>query len=234
MRVAAVRAHMTMGTYDQERPPARLEGSGAPTARAGAGGRGRHIVGHVLGTDEVARGLVTSVGIDVAEATRGLDLVGLDRERNIVVSRGRLSVADVVALTIALRPGVVCIDSPSGWSSSGRSRQSERQLAAIGIQSYRTGPDPSDHPFYAWMKVGFSIFEHLAARYPLYRGGEVAGTAAEIFPHAIACLLAGELRPTETPKQVFRRAVLRDAGVAEHELGTLDRVDAALGALSRD
>lgn len=232
MRVAAVRAHMTMGSYDQALAPGRGEGSAAPGAQADIGARDRNIAGHVLDTAEVAAGLVASVGIDVAESKRGLDLVGLDRERNILVSRGGLSVADVVAHTISLRPAVVCIDSPSGWSSSGRSRQSERLLAQVGIQSYRTGPDPGDHPFYAWMKVGFEIFAGLAAFYPLYRGGEVAGTAAEIFPHATACLLAGELRPTETPKEVFRRSVLREAGVAEQELATLDRVDAALGALT--
>lgn len=119
----------------------------------------------------------------------------------------------------------------------GRAPRGVHSSTVIG-QRRRSASSPIERvpiraiPFYAWMKVGFSIFERLAPLYPLYRGGEVAGTAAEIFPHAIACLLAGELRPTETPKEVFRRAVLRDAGVAEHQLGTLDRVDAALGALT--
>ena len=199
---------------------------------AGAKPEDIQVVAPALAANALSRVPVASVGIDVAEAKRGLDLVGIDRERNIVMSRGRLSVGDVVALTIRLRPEVVCIDSPSGWSSSGRSRRSERELAALGIQSYRTGPDPGDHPFYAWMRVGFSIFEGLSDVYSLYRGGKVAGTAAEIFPHATACLLARELRPSETPKVTFRRTVLRDAGVAEHQLQTLDRVDAALGALT--
>ena len=173
-----------------------------------------------------------AVGIDVAELRKGLDLVGLDRDRNVLVTRGRLSLDEVAEITLSLRPAVVCVDSPSGWSTSGPSRLAERQLARIGIQSYRTGPDPGDHPFYRWMRVGFEVFKRLAPVYPLYRGGPVAGTAAEIFPHASACLLSGRLRPRDVPKERFRRTVLREAGVSEDQLESSDRVDAALGALT--
>jgi predicted nuclease with RNAse H fold len=173
-----------------------------------------------------------SVGVDVAEARKGLDLVALDSERNIVESRSRLTVDDVVEIAIALRPGVVCIDSPSGWSTSGRSRRAERQLAAVGIQSYRTPSDPGDHRFYGWMRVGFEIYDGLRASYPVYRGGAVAGAAAEIFPNATACLLAGELRPANTPKVDMRRQVLRDCSIPEHKFHTPDQIDAALGALT--
>jgi hypothetical protein len=104
MRVAAVRAHMTMGTYDQVR---------TPRVRTGVEPRDAEVLGLAVGADALGGAEVASVGIDVAESKRGLDLVGLDRERQVVVSRGRLSVGDVVALTIALQPKVVCIDSPS-------------------------------------------------------------------------------------------------------------------------
>ena len=70
-----------------------------------------------------------------------------------------------------------------------------------------------DHPFYRWMRAGFEVFRLVSAGYSLYRGGAVAGTAAEVFPHASACLLAGALRARETPKDTFRRSVLRAAGV---------------------
>jgi hypothetical protein len=82
------------------------------------------------------------------------------------------------------------------------------------------------------MRVGFELFARLSEAYPLYRGGEVAGTASEIFPHASACLLAGHLRPRDVPKQTFRRGVLREAGVPEDRLVTPDQVDAGLGALT--
>jgi hypothetical protein len=82
------------------------------------------------------------------------------------------------------------------------------------------------------MRVGMQLFASLAATYPLYRGGPVAGTCAEIFPNASACVLAGELRSRGTTKSDARRGVLREWGVAEQELPTLDRVDAALAALT--
>lgn len=82
------------------------------------------------------------------------------------------------------------------------------------------------------MRIGFEVFERVSARYPLYRGGSVAGHAAEIFPHASACLLAGRTRPRELPRETFRRAVLSASGLATDQLTTLDQVDAALGALT--
>ena len=173
----------------------------------------------------------TSVGIDVAESRKGLDLVALDRERLIAAAESRLTVDEVVESVVSLQPSVVCIDSPSGWSRSGKSRLAERQLARLGIHAYYTGQDPGDHPFYAWIRVGLQIFERLAVEYPLYRGGEVAGHAAEIFPHASAALLANSL-PARDQKEPFRRKVLRDHSVAEEDLPTLDLVDAALAALT--
>jgi alkylated DNA nucleotide flippase Atl1/predicted nuclease with RNAse H fold len=221
MRVAAVKAHVTMGTYD--RTP--LSSTDAPSR---SGERSAEIPSEGV----AALTSSASVGIDVAQQRKGLDLVALDRDGNIVVVRQRLTVEAAVDLTISLQPAVVCIDSPSGWSRSGRSRLAERELATIGIQSYRTGPDPGDHPFYAWMRVGFEIFKQLSAGYPLYKGGLVSGTAAEVFPHATACLLAGTLRPRTQAKEQFRRRVLEQAGVRADQLRTLDHVDAALGALT--
>ena len=83
------------------------------------------------------------------------------------------------------------------------------------------------------MRVGFEVFERVSSTYPLYRGGPAAGTAAEVFPHASACLLAGRLRSRDTPQPEFRRRVLRAAGIrTQGDLPTRDRVDAALAALT--
>ena len=127
------------------------------------------------------------------------------------------------------------------WSSAstrrrvGRDRvravDAERLLARLGIHAYYTGKDPGDHPFYAWIRVGLQIYERLALEYPLYRGGDVIGHAAEIFLHASAALLASSL-PARDQKEPFRRKVLREHGVAEEDLPTLDLVDAALAALT--
>ena len=100
---------------------------------------------------------------------------------------------------------MVCIDSPSGWSTSGSSRSAERQLSALGIQSFRTGADPGGYPFYAWMRVGIEIFAKLRDMYPLYRRGPVSGTAVEVFPNASATLLAGQLRARKESKLDFRK-----------------------------
>jgi predicted RNase H-like nuclease len=174
-----------------------------------------------------------AVGVDVAEARKGLDLVALDASRGVVDCRRRLTVDDVARIALhELQPEVVCIDSPSGWSTSGPSRLAERRLAAVGIQSFRTGADPGNHPFYAWMRVGFEIFDALHDTYPLYRGGLVNGTAAEVFPNASAVLLAGQLRSADESKLNFRRRVLEEQGVRTDALTTLDLIDAALCALT--
>lgn len=177
--------------------------------------------------------LTVAVGVDVAEERKGLDLVALDHDHRIVASHGRLTVDQTAVLILEeLRPAVVCVDSPSGWSISGRSRGAERELARVGITAYATGPDPGDHPFYRWMRVGFSVFSKVAASYPLYRGGAPAGTAAEVFPHASSVFLAGRSRQPDEDKVSFRRHVLRHLGVDAGALPTADRVDAALGALT--
>jgi hypothetical protein len=97
-----------------------------------------------------------AVGHDVAEERKGLDLVAVDGDRAVLAIAGRLSVADVARIVLEeIRPEVVCIDSPSGWSTSGKSLAGERALASLGISA--TGADPGPHRFYRWMRVGFAI-----------------------------------------------------------------------------
>lgn len=173
-----------------------------------------------------------AVGVDVAEARKGFDLVALDAERDIVCSQGRLAVDEVVSIISKLRPAIVCIDSPSGWAKSGRSREAERCLAAAGISSFPTGPDPGDHPFFRWMRAGMSLFAALAGAYPIYREGDPAGHAAEVFPNATAVLLGGRRSAQGQSKVSFRRELLLEQGVSAGALPNLDRVDAAIAALT--
>jgi predicted nuclease with RNAse H fold len=176
---------------------------------------------------------VISVGVDVAEARKGLDLVALDAERHVVASHRRLTVEQVAGLVLdELRPDIVCIDSPSGWSHSGRSRQSERELARLRMSAFATGADPGDHRFYQWMRVGFLVFSAVAERYPLFRGDNPSGRAAEVFPNASAMFLAGRPRSGRESKLQFRRQVLRARGVDDGLLSGIDQVDAALAALT--
>ncbi|HEX4863208.1 MAG TPA: DUF429 domain-containing protein [Acidimicrobiales bacterium] len=174
-----------------------------------------------------------AVGVDVAEARKGLDLVALDSSRQVVASHGGLAVDQVAALVLGeLRPDVVCVDSPSGWSRSGRSRRAERELARMRISAFATGPDPGDHSFYRWMRVGFSVFDAVATRYPLFRGDDPRGRAAEVYPNAAAVLLAGRAKEKQESKLQFRRHVLLAKGVDSARLPGIDRIDAALAALT--
>lgn len=173
-----------------------------------------------------------SIGVDVAEERKGLDAVALDAERRVVRSIRRATVAQVAAMVADLRPDVVCIDSPPAWATTGRSRTGERELRRLGITAFSTPTDPGDHPFYRWMRVGFSIFDAVAASHQRYRGGPVQGTAAEVFPEATAVLLEGRLRPAGETKRRFRRAVLERQGVDTAGLRSVDAVDAALAALT--
>ena len=174
-----------------------------------------------------------AVGVDVAEERKGLDLVALDSARHVVCSRRGLTVDGVADLIVRdLRPDVVCIDSPSGWSLSGASRKAERDLARLRISSFATGSDPGDHSFYRWMRVGFAVFAALASRYPLFRGGDPSGQAAEVFPNASAVMLAGRARTKGESKLRFRRQVLAENQVDATVLAGIDQVDAALGALT--
>ncbi len=172
------------------------------------------------------------IGIDVAEQRKGLDAVALDADRCVVAAIAHATLAQVVEMVGSLQPDVVCIDSPPAWTLGGTTRAGERGLRALGITSFSTPTDPGDHPFYRWMRVGFSIFDAFADDYPRYRGGTVRGTAVEVFPEATAVLLRGHLRPKNESKSVFRRAVLADCGVDHASLRSVDAVDAALAALT--
>jgi predicted nuclease with RNAse H fold len=177
--------------------------------------------------------VAVAVGVDVAEARKGLDVVALDAQRRIVASSRRATAAHVAAIVAGLDATVVCIDSPSGWAAAGeRSRAAERDLRPLGISAFSTPTDPGDHPFYGWMRAGFAVYEAVAATHPLFRGAAVAGTAAEVFPEATAVLLAGRKRPKDETKVTFRRAVLDAQGVGATALRSADQVDAALAALT--
>lgn len=174
-----------------------------------------------------------SVGIDVAEASKGHDLVALEQGARVVHSSGRLTTEDVIGLIGQLGPAMVCIDSPSGWTRMGRSRAAERELRLLGISAFATPTDPGDHPFYRWMRAGISIFDALSKAYPIFRGGSPEGSAAEVFPEATAVLLSDRLRRPKESKATFRRLVLQNHGIEDVSLvPNLDRVDAALAAVT--
>ena len=175
-----------------------------------------------------------SLGIDVGVG-KGLDVVLLDGRLVPLHVSSRVHVPDVRHLIRDLRPDVVAIDSPPRWAASGRSRRTERELAALNISSFNTPSEEHGvgNRFFAWMEVGFEVFAQAAASgFPLYSAGSPRGKALEVFPHATAVVLAGCLAPRGARKHAWRTAVLRAQGVRTDELGSADRVDAALAALT--
>jgi predicted nuclease with RNAse H fold len=177
---------------------------------------------------------VRSLGIDVG-VTKGLDLVLLDDTLRPVETARRVDPSDLANLIQDMEPDVVAIDSPPAWGLGKGSRRTERELRAFGIQSYGTprAGERDDHPFYAWMKVGFRAFEEAArAGFPRFGSGSVRGKAIEVFPHASAVALSGCVPSTSVRKREFRTRVLRSQRVETDGLRSMDQVDAALAALT--
>ena len=84
------------------------------------------------------------------------------------------------------------------------------------------------------MEVGFRVFEIAkSSGYPLYRGAKGGyRQAIEVFPHASAVVLRGNLPAKGVSKQVWRRKTLVDASVDTTGLNSEDELDAALCALT--
>jgi predicted nuclease with RNAse H fold len=177
---------------------------------------------------------VRSLGIDVGVA-KGLDLVLMDERRVPLAVKTHVGPGEVGALLDELRPDVIAIDSPPRWAASGRSRRTERELASCNIQSFNTPSKAHGrgNPFFRWMEVGFEVFrianEH---GFPTYTAGNPKGRAMEVFPHGTAVVLAGSLPPKGASKRTWREHVLRAQGVRTDELTSIDRIDAALAALT--
>jgi len=173
------------------------------------------------------------MGIDVAIA-RGLDIVVLDDSFRIVFGPTTVRLGDLPDLIRRTEPHVIAIDSPPGWSLTGKSRPIERQLQALGINVFPTPAAEFARDLHRWMETGFDVFRVAGdLGYPLYTGGVLfARTAIEVFPHASAVVLRGSLAPVGMAKRVWRRSVLEAAGVACSEMRTTDHLDAALAALT--
>jgi predicted nuclease with RNAse H fold len=179
-----------------------------------------------------------AVGVDVS-LRRGLDVVLLDGARLVDV-RSRVEPGELTTLLEDWEPEAVGIDAPSQWGVTGRSRQAERDLSRLGIRCYATPSDIAarSNPFYAWMHVGIAAHDAaVAAGYRRFDAVDGRGTTIEVFPHATAIALRGELPPpgwraTAAGKRSWRLEALDRAGVKDERLRTQDQVDAALAAVT--
>ena len=220
-------------TVQREQQLGGATGAGRRRATEPRAGRSRSSSGTPRAQVRLTGVAVVAVGIDVGLLTgKGLDLVALDDSRQIVDTRSHIrDVEDIVRAVDALRPAVVCIDSPSQWVDAGTRRPAERELRRRGINLYATPSEERVRKFHHWMRDGMTVYAALASRYPRYTGGDVQGTAAEYYPHAACVVLAGHV-PAFSDKVTVRRRLLAEHGVNEAAMHGPDQVDAALGALT--
>jgi predicted nuclease with RNAse H fold len=177
---------------------------------------------------------VRSLGVDVGVG-KGLDLVLMDGKRMPIVVGSRKGSEDIERILAEWGPDIVAIDSPPRWATAGRSRLTENSLARLNIHAFRTPAEPhaEGEDRFEWMRRGMDVFRLAEAHgYPLATGKPFAHRAIEVFPHASATVLAGCLPPRGMRKRQWREYVLRLQGVRTDDLTTVDRLDAALAALT--
>lgn len=169
-----------------------------------------------------------AVGIDVAGKAKGFHAVALiDGRFEPFASK---DTHEVAKWCLEHQPAVVAVDSPCSYAiGNQRSRQSERELRRVRINSYST-PCKSlaeGRPFYDWVRIGFRLYRALEEA---SRSRQQPVSIVETFPHAVACSLVGE---------VFRKSMVRRSqilGNLGYDLAPLsnddDLIDAALCAVA--
>ena len=177
------------------------------------------------------------VGVDVGGAKKGFHAVAL--------TDGRY--ADQIASTDAKEIATWCreldaqfigIDAPCAWSTDGRARPVERELMKEKIWCFssptRTAALAHPKDNFGWMLNGESLFLELKRTHALFNGRPVESTKRvcfETFPQAVACALASQIVSAKRKRSV-RRGLLEQANIDIKDLTNIDKVDAALCALT--
>lgn len=181
---------------------------------------------------------LTLLGVDVA-VRRGLDLVVLDIDGQLVEPPVRCGHDEFVAHIERLRPDLVAIDAPCSWACDGaKSRATERDLKSRGIGVYYTPCDEiaGARPFYGWVRYGMRAYDVCAAAgFSLFDGVTLEqGLVIEVFPHASTVTMLGHCYPTRrtSQKRGWRLSLLQARGVPTEQLRSMDAIDAAVAALT--
>ncbi len=182
-----------------------------------------------------------TVGIDVGGARKGFHAVALTGG----TYADQLATGDVQELAhwcrSVVRASVIAIDAPCRWSLDGRARPCERELMQKGIWCFSSPLRETalDHPtmYFEWMLRGEKLYQALEGgspeqAYPLVRSLPHSGRGCfETFPHAITWHLRGG-QAQAAQKRIQRRELLAQAGMDLTPLTSIDRIDAALCALT--
>ena len=170
--------------------------------------------------------MTVALGIDVG--LRALDVVALHADRTLAADPVRCTAGELGAVLEETAPAIGGIDSPPEWAPADRRRACEAALTATGISLYSTpSVEKAEHPFYGWMHHGMDAFRVCEAA-----GYRRNATLFEVFPHATTCALLGHRPDKSQTKKVVRGALLRDYGVVDARIRTMDQIDAALVALT--
>lgn len=174
-----------------------------------------------------------ALGIDVGVG-KGLDLVLLDERKVPLVIVPHAGLDDVERVIREAKPSIVAIDSPPRWAREGKSRATENELARLNIHAFRTPSEAHGAPAtFDWMRRGMEVFAAVdRLGFPRATSRPWKDRAIEVYPHASAAVLAGCLSPKGLRKRAWREHVLQMVGVRTTDLTTLDKIDAALAAIT--
>lgn len=104
------------------------------------------------------------MGVDVGGERKGFDLAVIDTSE-LLILRGRMRCAEVVAVAAHVKPLVIGIDSPCCCAPEGTtSRPCERELAKkiCRIRWTPDAPAVEASPYYGWVVEGLALYAALA------------------------------------------------------------------------
>jgi predicted nuclease with RNAse H fold len=182
------------------------------------------------------RSLRAVAGIDIGGERKGNHLVILRGTEIIWNSLLRETPQQMLEKCIEFEVAAVGVDGPCQWRTDKTGRHAERVLAKQRIFSFATPTREraTESKFYDWMFSAERVYNAFVERFPLFKGAQETGERIcfETFPHAITCALLGRDVASAKRKQTQRRRILEDAGIETTSLRSIDKVDAALCALT--
>ncbi|WP_038164517.1 DUF429 domain-containing protein [Verrucomicrobium sp. BvORR106] len=186
----------------------------------------------------------TVVGIDVGGTRKGFHTVALKDGKYLDHASFKEQEKDrthlferIVSWCQGHGAQMIAVDAPCRWSTDGRCRPAERELAQKGITCFATPKRETavNHATgnFEWMRQGEALYQALGPTFPLATATPKRGQQCsfETYPHAITWHLRGGDADARQ-KRTQRRALLEKAGINLTHLTNIDLVDAALCALT--
>lgn len=186
------------------------------------------------------------IGIDVGGTDKGLHAVALQGGKYLDRASFKTGGDDKTEPPPAERLAAWCqrhealmiaVDAPCRWSTNGRGRPAELEMAQEKIFCFATPQreKAENHPtdLFGWMLEGEKVYQALAPTHPLATAVPQPRQQCcfETYPHAITWHLRGGNAQAPQKRQQ-RRELLAKAGIDLTKLTNIDLVDAALCALT--